>query len=112
MTAVSSDLPPSPPSLRGLRYAVVAGLISVAEAQRLVLERAKPLEAERVPIERAAGRVLAEPAAAAVDLPPFPSSAMDGYAVRSTDTEAAPVTLPVVARIPAGAPSVSADRTA
>ena len=108
MTAVSSDLPPSPPSLRGLRYAVVAGLISVAEAQRLVLERAKPLEAERVPIERAAGRVLAEPAAAAVDLPPFPSSAMDGYAVRSTDTEAAPVTLPVVARIPAGAPATRA----
>ena len=89
----------------GLRYAVVAGLISVAEAQRLVLERAKRLEAERVPIERAAGRVLAEPAAAAVDLPPFPSSAMDGYALRSADTEAAPVTLPVVARIPAGAPA-------
>ena len=83
----------------------MAGLISVVEAQRLVLERAKRLEAERVPIERAAGRVLAEPAAAAVDLPPFRSSAMDGYALRSADTEAAPVTLPVVARIPAGAPA-------
>lgn len=83
----------------------MAELISVAEAQRLVLERAKPLEAERVPVERAAGRVLAEPAAAAVDLPPFPSSAMDGYALRAADTEGAPVTLPVVARIPAGAPA-------
>jgi molybdopterin molybdotransferase len=80
-------------------------LISVAEAQRLVLERAKRLEAERVPIERAAGRVLAEPAVAAVDLPPFPSSAMDGFAVRSADTGTAPVTLPVVARIAAGAPA-------
>jgi len=40
----------------------VGTLISVAEAQRLILERAKPLEAERVPIERATGRVLAEPA--------------------------------------------------
>ncbi len=86
----------------------MAGLISVAEAQRLVLERAKRLEAERVPIERAAGRVLAEPAAAAVDLPPFPSSAMDGYALRSADTVAAPVTLPVVARIPAGVPATHA----
>ncbi len=83
----------------------MADLISIAEAQRLVLERARPLEAERVPIERAAGRVLAEPAAAAVDLPPFPSSAMDGYALRAADTAAAPVTLPVVERIAAGAPA-------
>ncbi|MGH3020032.1 MAG: molybdopterin molybdotransferase MoeA [Gaiellaceae bacterium] len=80
-------------------------LISIAQAQRLVVERVKPLEAERVPIERAAGRVLAEPAAAVVDLPPFPSSAMDGYALRSVDTAGAPVTLPVVARIAAGAPA-------
>ena len=80
-------------------------LISLADAQRLVLERAKPLEGERVPIERAAGRVLAEPAAAAVDLPPFPSSAMDGYALRSADTVGAPLSLPVVARVAAGAPA-------
>jgi molybdopterin molybdotransferase len=83
----------------------VGTLISLADAQRLVLERAKPLEAERVPIERGAGRVLAEPAAAAVDLPPFPSSAMDGYALRSADTAGAPVSLPIVARIAAGAPA-------
>jgi molybdopterin molybdotransferase len=81
----------------------VAELISVADAQRLILERAKPLEHERVPVERAAGRVLAEPAAAAVDLPPFASSAMDGFAVRSADTSAAPVTLDLVGRIAAGA---------
>lgn len=85
--------------------AVVAELIPIAEAQRLVLERAQRLEAERVPIERAAGRVLAEPAAAAVDLPPFPSSAMDGYALRSAETETAPLTLPVVERIAAGRPA-------
>ena len=83
----------------------MAELISVAEAQRLVLERAKPLEAERVPIERATGRVLAAAAAAVVDLPPFASSAMDGYAVRSADTDSAPVVLPVVERIAAGSPA-------
>lgn len=81
--------------------------ISIAEAQRLILERAKPLEAERVPVERAAGRVLAEPVAATVDLPPFPSSAMDGYALRAADTASAPVTLPVVERIAAGRPAAS-----
>ncbi|HEY7562078.1 MAG TPA: gephyrin-like molybdotransferase Glp [Gaiellaceae bacterium] len=83
----------------------MADLIRIEEAQRLVLEHAKPLPSERVPIERAAGRVLAEPAAAAVDLPPFASSAMDGYALRSADTANAPVVLPVVDRIAAGAPA-------
>jgi molybdopterin molybdotransferase len=70
-----------------------------------VLERAKRLDAERVPIERAAGRVLAEPVAALVDLPPFPSSAMDGYALRSADTVDPPTRLPIVARIAAGGPA-------
>jgi molybdopterin molybdotransferase len=81
------------------------GLISVDEAQRIVLERAKRLDPERVPIERAAARVLAEPVAALVDLPPFPSSAMDGYALRSADTADPPTRLPIGARIAAGSPT-------
>jgi molybdopterin molybdotransferase len=80
----------------------VAGLLSIGEAQQLILTHARPLPAEAVPIEAAAGRVLAEGARAAVDLPPFPSSAMDGFAVRAVDT---PGRLPVVERIPAGAPA-------
>ena len=79
-------------------------LISVAEAQRLVLERAHRLDPERVPVERAAGRVLAETADALVDLPPFPSSAMDGFAVRAGDAGVG-ARLPVVARIAAGSPA-------
>ena len=80
----------------------VAELLSLVEAQRLVLERARPLTSETVQIDTAAARVLAEPAAALVDLPPFRSSAMDGYAVRAEDT---PGTLPVVFRIAAGTPA-------
>jgi molybdopterin molybdotransferase len=80
----------------------VAELLTMHEAQRLVLERARPLAAERVPLEAAGGRVLAEPASAVVDLPPFASSAMDGFALRAADT---PGTLPVVARIAAGRPA-------
>jgi molybdopterin molybdotransferase len=83
----------------------VPDLIAFEEAQRIVLERAKPLEAERVPIERAAGRVLAEPAVALVDLPPFPSSAMDGFALRAKDTGGAPLELPVVEQVAAGSPA-------
>ena len=79
-------------------------LISVTEAQRLVLERAHRLDPERVPVERAAGRVLAETAGALVDLPPFPSSAMDGFAVRAGDAGVG-ARLPVGARIAAGSPA-------
>jgi molybdopterin molybdotransferase len=80
----------------------LADLLTIEEAQRLILERVRPLPSERVPLDDAAGRVLAEDASAVVDLPPFPSSAMDGYAVRSVDT---PATLPVAARIAAGRPA-------
>jgi len=80
----------------------MAELLSIEDAIRAVLVRARPLPAERVPLEGASGRVLAEPAQAAVDLPPFASSAMDGFAVRAADT---PGTLPVVAAVAAGRPA-------
>jgi molybdopterin molybdotransferase len=80
----------------------VAELLTIEQAQRLILERALPLSPERVPLDEAAGRVLAEDARAAVDLPPFASSAMDGFALRSADT---PGTLPVVFRVAAGRPA-------
>jgi molybdopterin molybdotransferase len=77
-------------------------LITLDEAIALVLEHALPLDPEVVPIGAALGRVLAEPALARTDLPPFPSSAMDGYAVRSGDT---PGSLRVAGRIAAGRPA-------
>jgi molybdopterin molybdotransferase len=80
----------------------VAGLLTVEDALARVLERARTLQAEPVPLEEAAGRVLAEDALAVVDLPRFPSSAMDGFALRAADT---PGTLPVVAHIAAGRPA-------
>ena len=67
--------------------------------------RARPcarLASEAVSVQQAAGRVTAEPAQALVDLPPFPSSAMDGFAVRAADL---PGTLPVVEHIAAGRPA-------
>ncbi|MGZ4440564.1 MAG: molybdopterin molybdotransferase MoeA [Gaiellaceae bacterium] len=80
----------------------MAKLHSIEEAQALVLGRVSALEPETVPLAEAAGRVLAADALAVVDLPPFPSSAMDGFAVRAADT---PGTLPVVARSAAGSPA-------
>src|SRR2546423_2923057 len=83
----------------------MADLLPIDEAQRLILEHARPLAAETVELEDAAGRVLAEPARAQIDLPPFPSSAMDGYAVRAADT---PGRLRVQMRIAAGKPAAGA----
>jgi len=80
----------------------MAELLSLEEALERILERVMPLGPEAVPLRAAAGRVLAEDALAVVDLPPFPSSAMDGFALRSEDT---PGRLPVVARIAAGRPA-------
>ncbi len=80
----------------------MATLLSVDEARRLILERVTPLPPEPLPLAEAAGRVLAEPARATVDLPPFPSSAMDGFALRAAD---APGRLLVAARIAAGHPA-------
>jgi molybdopterin molybdotransferase len=83
----------------------VSELLSRERALALVLERARPLEAEDVPIADAGGRVTAEAVRAAVDLPPFRSSAMDGFAVRAADT---PGTLAIVDRVAAGRPATRA----
>jgi molybdopterin molybdotransferase len=80
----------------------VSTLLTIDEALEQVLARVSPLEAEVVPVEMAVGRVLAEDARAHIDLPPFPASAMDGFALRAADT---PGTLPVVGVIAAGRPA-------
>ena len=56
-----------------------------AEALALVLEGLEPAGAEHVTLREAAGRVIAAPAHAAIDLPPFDRTAMDGFAVRAAD---------------------------
>jgi len=80
-------------------------LLSVEDALARILERARPLSPEPVALDSAAGRVLSEAALARTDLPPFPSSAMDGFAVRAEDT---PGELPIAARVAAGVPSTEA----
>jgi molybdopterin molybdotransferase len=80
----------------------VADLLSIDEAHALILARVRPLPGEPVALADAAGRVLAEPAVSSVDLPPFDSSAMDGFALRAGDV---PARLPVVARVAAGRPA-------
>ena len=81
-------------------------MLTVEEARAAVLERVRPLGAERVALTGALGRVLAADVAAPYDNPPHDNSAMDGFAVRFADvaaaTEESPATLPVIEDIPAG----------
>jgi molybdopterin molybdotransferase len=79
----------------------VASLLPLEEAHDRILEAARPLSAENVPIAEAAGRVCAEDVQARVDLPPFASSAMDGFAVHAADL---PGTLRISGESAAGQP--------
>jgi molybdopterin molybdotransferase len=78
----------------------VQDLLAPQAARDVLLARLRRLPAERVPLApELAGRVLAEPVLAVRDLPPFPNSAMDGYALRAVDAASSP---PVAFRIAAG----------
>jgi molybdopterin molybdotransferase len=74
------------------------------DARRTILDAARPLEAEVVPVGEAAGRVLAEDVHADHDVPPFANSAMDGFAVKAGP---AGRTLTVVDESRAGAPAAA-----
>ncbi len=78
-------------------------LLSVAEALARVTEGLVPLETERVALDRARGRVLAEDLVAGITQPPFDASAMDGYAVRAADLAVLPARLRLVGQSAAGA---------
>lgn len=78
-------------------------LHSVAEARIRMLDAAGVIaETETIMLEDALGRILAEPVTATVNVPPAPNSAMDGYALRSTDLASGNQALPISARIQAG----------
>jgi molybdopterin molybdotransferase len=59
----------------------MADLIAIADARRRVLELITPLPTEQIHVSHALDRVLGAPVLATTDVPPFPASAMDGYAV-------------------------------
>ena len=82
-------------------------MLSVDEALQHILRDLQPLPVELAPLDECLGRVLAEDLIAAIDLPPFANSSMDGFALRAADLHGAcadaPVQLEVVMDIPAGA---------
>lgn len=81
-------------------------MISVEEAQKIILAEIRRMGTERVLLSNTLGRVLSEDLLSALDHPPWDTSAMDGYAVRWNDTAGASRTAPrflkIIEEIPAG----------
>ncbi|MDE0195631.1 MAG: molybdopterin molybdotransferase MoeA [bacterium] len=83
-------------------------MIPLAVALLVVVGRCAPLPTVTLPLVDALGHVTAGAVTAGEAVPAFDNTAMDGYAVRSADTTAAPVTLDVVDTLAAGrAPDVA-----
>lgn len=81
-----------------------AGLISLEEAQHMMLQPLQPVSGtEQVSLANAAGRITAEAVVSPLDVPSFDNSAMDGYAVRLSDLHAG-APLAVAGKAFAGAP--------
>jgi molybdopterin molybdotransferase len=78
-------------------------MLTVEEALERILSRAAPLSVERVELSATLGRVLAEPIVSRREIPPWPNSSMDGYAVRAVDAARPGARLRVAGRVAAGA---------
>ena len=74
----------------------------LADARAAVIAAMERMAFETVAVESALNRITAEPVAAPHPIPPFPNSAMDGYAVIAADVADAPVVLTVNEDVPAG----------
>ena len=81
----------------------MSGMITVEEALARVIASAEaPLDEERVALDEACGRVLTRDLSALRTQPPFPNSAMDGYALRAADSSPAAAVLTVIGEPAAG----------
>ena len=78
-------------------------MIAIHEAQKTVLDACGVLAPVSTSCEQMSGRVLAQNVVAPENVPPFANSAVDGYAVRTADTQTVPTELVVVDTVAAGA---------
>jgi molybdopterin molybdotransferase len=78
-------------------------MLTAQQALDHLLSHAKPVaETESVPMQATLGRVLAENVNSLVDVPPLDNTSMDGYAVRTADTQTSGSILKIAQRIPGG----------
>ena len=85
-------------------------MLTAQQALDHLLSHAKPvIESEIVPMQVALGRVLAESVNSLVDVPPLDNTSMDGYALRTADTQVSGSILKIAQRIPAGSVGVTLE---
>jgi molybdenum cofactor synthesis domain-containing protein len=89
--------------LAARRFAIVWSVISVEDAQEIILQNVADAGDEIVPLSGALGRILRQEVVADMDLPPFDRAQMDGYAVKAEDTATVPAKLRVIGEVAAGA---------
>ncbi|MCA9055195.1 MAG: molybdopterin molybdotransferase MoeA [Planctomycetaceae bacterium] len=77
-------------------------MLTVPEAQQLVLAESAPLPSVACELHQAAGLILSESVRSGVDSPPFDKSMMDGYALRAADVHRSGVSLEVIGELTAG----------
>jgi molybdopterin molybdotransferase len=103
VSAVSYHLPVSVPAFQSTVLSFEDARRAIEEQATLLQNRdALPRRTELVELLAAASRVLAEPVLADRDIPPFPRSTRDGYAVHAADLEHLPTTLDLIGEIKAG----------
>lgn len=78
-------------------------MLTAQQALEHLLSHAQPVtETQEVKTQEALGRILADNVSSLVDVPPLDNTSMDGYAVRTADTQSSGSLLRIVQRIPAG----------
>ncbi len=78
-------------------------MLTAQQALEHLLSHAQPVtETQEVKTQEALGRILADNVSSLVDVPPLDNTSMDGYAVRTADTQSSGSLLRVAQRIPAG----------
>lgn len=77
-------------------------MLTYEQALQEILKHAYNLAARKTPIEEAVGKILAEDIFSQIDMPLFDKSAMDGYALRASNTADIPVQLKCLGTIQAG----------
>ena len=80
----------------------MSGLLSVSAALERILENVEPIDFQDLPLAEAGGRILAKNLQATRTQPPFPASAMDGYAARAADVASCPTRLKLIGESAAG----------
>ena len=87
-------------------------LMEIDQARQLIRERLAPRGPVSLPLSECLGRITAKPLVAAFDAPAFDQSAMDGYALASTETGPHPLIAEGISPIPSGGTSLGAHRVA